>query len=97
MNDILYVLRVSHKKSEAELAELIDVPLSFYKKAEAGETELTFEQAKILGENFNVDPSFFSLKKHNVVNHNTGNSYTLVINPTNFYANPTKEQLESAK
>ncbi|MCT1526883.1 hypothetical protein, partial [Sphingobacterium hotanense] len=59
--------------------------------------ELTFEQAKNLGGHFNVDPSFFSLKKHSVVNHNTGNSYTLVINPTNFYANPTKEQLESAK
>lgn len=95
MNDILYVLRVSHKRTELEIAKLIKVPVAFYKKLEAGEIELTFEQAKILGVEFNIDPSFFMLKKHSVINHNIGNSYTLVINPTNFYANPTKEQLEA--
>lgn len=97
MNEILYVLRKSHVQSESEIAKLLKVPIAFYKKIEAGEVDLTFDQSKILGEHFNIDPSFFPLKKNSVVNYNAGNSYTLVINPTHFYAQPTKEQLEANK
>ncbi len=93
MNDILYVLRISHKKSETDIAKLLGIPVSLYKKMESGELDITLDQAKILGAHFNVDASFFPLKKHGIVNHNIGASYTLVMNPTNFYAQPTKEQL----
>lgn len=93
MNDILYVLRISHKKSETDVAELLEIPVSLYRKMESGELDITLDQAKILGSHFNVDPIFFPLKKHGIVNHNIGASYTLVMNPTHYYAQPTKEQL----
>lgn len=94
MNEILYVLRISHKKNESELAQLLGIPLEFYQKMEAGEVDVTLALATVLGKEYNVDPSFFPLKKNSVVNYNKGNSYNIVINPHKYFAQPTKEQIE---
>ncbi|MGN0431562.1 MAG: helix-turn-helix domain-containing protein [Lachnospiraceae bacterium] len=51
-------IRENLSKSQAELAEILDVSDDHYRKLESGTTSLTIEKVRLLYEKLHVDPTY---------------------------------------
>lgn len=59
----LKVIRQNLGKSQAEIAEILNISDEHYRKLESGSTGLTIDKIKLLYEKLNVDPSWLLVGK----------------------------------
>ncbi len=59
----LKAIRLSLSKSQAEIAEILNVSDEHYRKLESGSAGLTIEKVRILYEELNVDPTWIIVGK----------------------------------
>lgn len=67
-----FLLRLSHGYAEDHVSAHLNISKEDYTKLESGEKKLTADQAKSLGELYNLDPQYFLSDDYSVVNHNNG-------------------------
>lgn len=80
-------LRDSLGYSQEFVAAKMGIAQNTYSKIESGQSPLTIERAKKLGEIFDVEPDFFFSDDSGIVNHNHGNDYKFIINPETYIEN----------
>lgn len=67
-----YFLRLSHGYAEEHVSAHLNISKEEYHRLEVGEKKLTPDQAKLLGDLYNLDAQYFLLDDYSVVNHNIG-------------------------
>lgn len=67
-----YLLRLSHGYAEEHVSAHLSISKEEYQRLEVGEKKLTSDQAKLLGNLYNLDPQYFLADDYSVVNHNIG-------------------------
>lgn len=67
-----YFLRLSHGYAADHVSAHLNISAEEYHRLEVGEKKITPEQAKLLGDLYNLDAQYFLTDDYSVVNHNIG-------------------------
>lgn len=92
MNTLLQILRAHHNYGAARIAAELKITEPEYNQLEAGGLKLTFRQALILSDLYNIEPAHLLASNNPVINYNIGTKSRGITNVTHYYEDALKNQ-----
>lgn len=92
MNTLLQILRAHHNFGAARIASELKITEPEYNQLEAGSVRLTFRQALILSDLYNIEPSHLMATNNPVINYNIGPKSRGITNVNHYYEDALKTQ-----